>query len=176
MHNWFQSFSTWKRNKYVSQLSLLKLCAIQNLMNPHIQIMSSKRDKPNCPVLQLIFVVVCIGLFFFNVFYTTLDYFDRARIRTQVKQKFKQAHIPEIVVCSKPYFQNLSHHMGTIEQFRENTHDPRNLITKSMMGAEWVREDLYTYIYGWCYHLHRKTQVHVCKLWIGHLTTIPVFY
>ena len=119
--------------------------------------MSSQNEKTYYG-LQLSFVIVCTGLFVFNVSFTTLDYFNSIGIRTQIRKKLDLAHMPDFAVCSKPYFYNSRHHMGTVEQFKENTEDPSNVVSDDMW-ADWVTKDLYTHIYGWCRHFHRKTKV-----------------
>ena len=119
--------------------------------------MSSQKDK-TYSALQLSFVIVCTGLFLFNVSFTTLDYFNRTSIRTQIKKKADRVYIPDMAVCTKPYFHNPKHHMGTIKQFQENTEDPRNIVAGDLW-ADAVTDDLYTHNYGWCLHIHTKSRV-----------------
>ena len=65
----------------------------------------------------------------------------------------EDVHLPTIAICLKEPFRDVMKHMLTLEEYYENTRDPKNesfVFLESTFNVNWTEYHLNTYMFGRC--------------------------
>ena len=104
----------------------------------------------------------CSALFGINVFVTISTYLNRVTIDIVKEQPITEdVHLPTIAICLKEPFRDVMKHMLSLEDYFENTRDPKNesfVFMESTFNVNWTEYYLNTYMFGRClvYEMDKK--------------------
>ena len=105
--------------------------------------------------------LVCFTFFGLNVLMTCRTYFSHETIETISPKLEENAKLPLMAICSNRPFKNPLTPMLTLEDYIDNTYDPKNYILDvnwtslahnggQQKPVRWKVRDLYTYFHGRC--------------------------